>query len=208
MGVPLGVNSHSSGNRISRPPNRRLAFGGALQPPTVSSVTNNMEGSMKIEASLLQRLIWGWRWLWAYDREAMYLSFREYVGQRTWRYQTAKSNGGVLTEERDSVTARRARCNHRKGGMISFTDKAKLQHGLDNGGASQYSVIKHQLSNGDWWIRCTRCGMTWTKGMPGYKEAIHFETRNVYSSSVQVRFNNPEDEATFRNLTAASGQCH
>jgi hypothetical protein len=208
MGVPLGVNSHSSGNRISRPPNRRLAFGGALQPPTVSSVTNNMEEIMKIEASLWQKLVWGWRWFTAVDSGTLLDTFRQYLYHSRRRFEIAKTNGICLTMEKISVADRRRRCNHLKGGTISFTDKTQLARGLDEGDDRQHSVIKHQLSNRDWWIRCTRCGMTWTKGTLGYETAIGFTTRNVCSSSVQVQFNQTKDFDRFRELTAASGQCH
>src|SRR5258708_5614546 len=49
-------------------------------------------------------------------------------------------------------------CTHRKGGMASSRDVRVLSTG---GNSNQYAVIKHQMINGDIWVRCLRCGRTW-----------------------------------------------
>jgi hypothetical protein len=105
-------------------------------------------------------------------------------------------------------------CTHRKGGMASARDVRVLSTG---GNSNQYAVIKHQMINGDIWVRCLRCGRTWAppveknyffdaKGravapvdgqfdkvrfqaaIEDYKRATMFETNNSMSTSVQCRF--------------------
>ena len=105
-------------------------------------------------------------------------------------------------------------CTHRKGGMASARDL----HVLSTGGDHHYfAVIKHQMINGDIWVRCLRCGRTWAppveknyvfdaKGrsvapadgqfdkvryeaaIEAYKQATMFPTNNSMSTSVQCRF--------------------
>ncbi len=105
-------------------------------------------------------------------------------------------------------------CSHRKGGQVSPRDQKALSLGGD---AAQHSVIKHQMINGDIWVRCLRCGMTWNppvqsnfyfnskgvavapvdgifsqvkfeKAVEEYKRATMFPTNNSMSQSVQCRF--------------------
>ena len=49
-------------------------------------------------------------------------------------------------------------CTHKKGGLVSPRDQRVLSTG---GNAAQYAVLKHQMINGDIWVRCLRCGKTW-----------------------------------------------
>jgi len=105
-------------------------------------------------------------------------------------------------------------CSHKKGGMASPRDLRVLSTG---GNAAQYAVMKHQMINGDIWVRCLRCGGTWRppvesnfffdkqkknvapadgtfdqvkfdKAVEEYRRATMFETNNSMSSSVQCRF--------------------
>jgi hypothetical protein len=105
-------------------------------------------------------------------------------------------------------------CTHKKGGLVSPRDQRVLSTG---GNAAQYAVMKHQMINGDIWVRCLRCGKTWAppveknfffdaKGkrvapvdgkfdvskynhaVEDYKRATMFETNNSMSTSVQCRF--------------------
>jgi hypothetical protein len=98
--------------------------------------------------------------------------------------------------------------------MASARDVRVLSTG---GNSNQYAVIKHQMINGDIWVRCLRCGRTWAppveknyffdaKGrsvasvdgqfdkvrfqaaIEDYKRATMFETNNSMSTSVQCRF--------------------
>jgi hypothetical protein len=105
-------------------------------------------------------------------------------------------------------------CSHRKGGMASARDIRCMTRGGNDAG--QYSVIKHQMINGDIWVRCQRCSRTWTppveknfyfrngknvapvdgtfdadlfkRAQRDYEEAVNFPTRNTMSGSVQCRF--------------------
>lgn len=104
-------------------------------------------------------------------------------------------------------------CTHKKGGTASGRDMRVLKTG---GNSNQYAVLKHQMINGDIWVRCLRCSKTWTppvkenfyfsKGKvvaPAdgvfdavkfeqaeleYMRACNFETNNSMSGSVQCRF--------------------
>lgn len=119
-------------------------------------------------------------------------------------------------------------CTHKKGGMVSPRDQRVLTTG---GNAAQYAVIKHQMINGDIWVRCLRCGKTWCppveknfffnekgkkvapvdgtfdkarfeKAVEEYKRATMFETNNSMSTSVQCRFSQ-FDLASGRMVDAA-----
>jgi hypothetical protein len=122
---------------------------------------------------------------------------------------------GLAMAQQDATDQYRfMHCTHRKGGMASHRDVRVLSQG---GNAPQYAVIKHQMINGDIWVRCLRCGRTWAppveknfyfdaKGrsvamqdgefdkarfnaaVEEYKRATMFETNNSMSSSVQCRF--------------------
>lgn len=105
-------------------------------------------------------------------------------------------------------------CTHKKGGLVSPRDQRVLTTG---GNAAQFAVMKHQMINGDIWVRCLRCGKTWNppveknffydakgrlvapvdgifdkfrfeKAVEDYKRATMFETNNSMSTSVQCRF--------------------
>jgi hypothetical protein len=105
-------------------------------------------------------------------------------------------------------------CTHRKGGKISARDNRVLHTG---GNGEQFAVIKHQMINGDIWVRCLRCGKTWSppveknfffdakgrnvapqdgtfnqtkfnKSVEQYEAAVMYPTGNSMSTSVQCRF--------------------
>jgi len=105
-------------------------------------------------------------------------------------------------------------CTHKKGGMASARSLGVLSFG---GNSQYYAVIKHQMINGDIWVRCLRCGRTWAppveknyffnakghsvapvdgrfdkvrfeKAIEDYRRATMFETNNSMSTSVQCRF--------------------
>ncbi len=104
-------------------------------------------------------------------------------------------------------------CTHKKGGNVSPRDMRVLTTG---GASVQYAIMKHQMINGDIWVRCLRCGKTWAppveknffydgkrqvapqdgefdkvrfdKAREEYLRATMFETNNSMSGSVQCRF--------------------
>jgi hypothetical protein len=130
-----------------------------------------------------------------------------------------KSQGRTFAQDDATDRYKWSVCTHRKGGVVSARDMRALTTG---GSEDQYAVIKHQMINGDIWVRCMRCGKTWsppvesnfyfrdgkmvapvdgvfdkdafTQAQKDYMVACQFPTRNSMSGSVQCRFlkYNPE----------------
>ena len=129
--------------------------------------------------------------------------------------------GRTFAQQDATDTYRYSICTHKKGGIVTPRDMRVLTTGGNN---IQYAIMKHQMINGDIWIRCLRCGRTWAplvernfffneKGVavaPGdgkfdavkfeqakaeYKHATMFETNNSMSGSVQCRFHIKEKQA-------------
>lgn len=142
-------------------------------------------------------------------RDLFYNLYLRYAGQfRTLeQIATAKMHGNILAGMDRAVIKSQLKCNHRKGGVIvrkvnETTSPEKIAECLNNGTGSQYSVMKHQMMNGDWRVRCTRCGKTWTapireeyrnerefwKAIEEYEEAVGFPTNNASSTSLQFRW--------------------
>jgi hypothetical protein len=130
------------------------------------------------------------------------------------RKNDREAQGRTFQQQAATDQAKWKVCTHKKGGIVSQRDMRALSTG-GNGG--QYAVIKHQMINGDIWVRCLRCAKTWTppvkskfyfdktgKQVPthlgefdaakyaesvrDYQKAIAFETNNTMSGSVQVKF--------------------
>jgi hypothetical protein len=105
-------------------------------------------------------------------------------------------------------------CTHKKGGIVTPRDMRVLTTGGNN---VQYAIMKHQMINGDIWVRCLRCCKTWAppveknfffnakgkqvapqdgqfdkakfeRAREEYIRATMFETNNSMSGSVQCRF--------------------
>jgi hypothetical protein len=139
-----------------------------------------------------------------------------------------EQQGRSIAQQDQTDKYRFSICTHRKGGMASARDVRVLSTG---GNSNQYAVIKHQMINGDIWVRCLRCGKTWAppveknfffdeKGrsvapadgtfdkvrfmaeVETYKRATQFETNNTMSTSVQCRFFT-RDADTGREFDAA-----
>lgn len=131
-----------------------------------------------------------------------------------------EQQGRTMAQQDATDNYRFSVCTHKKGGTASPRDTRVLSTG---GNASQYAVMKHQMINGDIWVRCLRCGKTWAppvqknfyfnaKGVKvapqdgtfnrakfeaaveDYKRAIMFETNNSMSTSVQCRFTRYDPE--------------
>jgi hypothetical protein len=125
-----------------------------------------------------------------------------------------EQQGKVFTAQRREDDAKQSACTHKKGGVVSQRNLQVLSTG---GNSPQYAVIKHQMINGDIWIRCLRCGKTWlppvkdnyyfnakgkqvapvdgefsvekfTAAEKAYREAVGFETNNTTSGSVICKF--------------------
>lgn len=127
--------------------------------------------------------------------------------------QNRESQGRTFAQDEATDAYRWSVCTHRKGGIVSARDMRALTTG---GSEDQYAVIKHQMINGDIWVRCNRCGRTWAPPVESnfyfrggkavapvdgifsverfkaaqedYQRAVQFPTRNTMSGSVQCRF--------------------
>ena len=159
---------------------------------------------MKIREAL-QNLYWGLESYFVYDCSRWY-----YILRAKWRAvhprmltvlerQQCVEKGNVIDQMDRTIATSQMKCNHRKGGVIS---SVKIAECLQNGTSPQFSVMKHQMMNGDWRVRCTRCGKTWTapireeyrkerefwKAIEEYETAVGFPTDNVSSTSLQFRW--------------------
>lgn len=133
-------------------------------------------------------------------QKAQLEDMRERLDERALKRVVSRSrsvtNGQTLLALARNDKATQGRCNHRKGG-----------NGLPGyvggqGDDTQYSVLKHKVSNSDLWIRCMRCGKTWKPVLPKnfatpeeyqiafaeYQAAVNFPTKNITSSSVVFQF--------------------
>lgn len=142
--------------------------------------------------------------------------------------QDREAQGRTFAQQKATDDARQRACTHKKGGVVQPRDMRVLSTG---GNGQQFAVIKHQMMNGDIWIRCLRCGKTWkppvkenfyfseagkqvpahmgvfnrekfVKAVEDYQKARDFETNNTMSGSVQVRFSR-FDEASGNFVDAA-----
>jgi hypothetical protein len=144
-------------------------------------------------------------------RDLFYNLYLRFAGQFRTAHDLAraKMHGNVIEGYERAIVKAQTKCNHRKGGvLVRNIDKdtgkvtCDVAKCLNTGTASQYSVMKHQMMNGDWRIRCTRCGKTWTApirqeyrndrefwaAIEEYEEAINFPTNNTSSTSLQFRW--------------------
>lgn len=125
-----------------------------------------------------------------------------------------EQQGRTFAQQKATDEYRFRICTHRKGGNVSPRDMRVLTTGGNN---AQRAVMKHQMINGDVWVRCLRCGKTWAppveknfffdakgkqvapvdgkfdavkfeKARAEYLEATMYETNNSTSGSVQCRF--------------------
>ena len=70
----------------------------------------------------------------------------------------SRNNGDTIRmqmkhESRSLIKQRQ--CNHKKGG------DGQMAYVNGQGNSPQYAVLKHRVNNGDFWIRCMRCGKCW-----------------------------------------------
>ena len=116
--------------------------------------------------------------------------------KREDKRQKSLTNGQTLKTLAENTRQAQSRCNHHKGGdgaegVIS-----------GRGNSSQFAVLKHKFANGDFWVRCLRCGKTWkppvksehktdisyNAAMVEYKVALEFPTQNKPSAGVVFGF--------------------
>jgi len=139
------------------------------------------------------------------------------IADRQLAEMQAKNNresaGRTFAQDDATDKYRWSVCTHRKGGVVSARDMRALTTG---GNEDQYAVIKHQMINGDIWVRCLRCSKTWAPQVQSnfyfrdgksvaprdgvfdkekfaaaqaeYERAVAFPTRNTMSGSVICQF--------------------
>jgi hypothetical protein len=131
-----------------------------------------------------------------------------------------EQSGRVFAAQKRDDDAKQSICTHKKGGVVSQRNLQVLSTG---GNSPQYAVIKHQMLNGDFWVRCLRCGKTWLPPVKdnfyfsgkkqvapvdgvfssekfeaaslAYRQAVAFETNNSPSGSVICKFSKWDEKS-------------
>jgi len=132
-----------------------------------------------------------------------------------------EQQGKVFAAQKREDDAKQSACTHKKGGVVSQRNLQVLSTG---GNSPQFAVIKHQMINGDLWVRCLRCGKTWLppvkdnfyfnakgklvapvdgvfsqekfeKAASEYRTAVAFETNNTSSGSVICKFSKWDEKS-------------
>jgi len=129
------------------------------------------------------------------EKEASLIDLKERLDERMLKRRTREAtfrgHGANLKQDLQNLRDKQKRCNHRKGG-----DGAKGVLG-GQGDDIQYAIARHQMGNGDIWVRCLRCGKTWKPpvksayltdeaynvAMEQYEAALQFQTRNHTSGT-------------------------
>jgi hypothetical protein len=114
--------------------------------------------------------------------------------QRNAKLEEVRSKQRAIMQFLAQREAQQNACNHRKGGI-----------GVDSvmrgqGTSAMYSIIKHKLPDGRYFILCTRCLKEWhsphplvasvtgEKETPGYREMLNAPTDNSPSGSSTFLF--------------------
>lgn len=159
------------------------------------------------------------------ERELNIQDVRARIGDRETKalqkQMDREAQGRTFAQQRATDEQRWKVCTHKKGGVVSARNMQVLSTG---GNSVQYAVIKHQMINGDMWVRCLRCGRTWLPPVKEnfyfnergksvapkdgtfdaakfetvlneYRMAVNFETNNSPSGSVQCRFTKWDDKS-------------
>jgi len=99
---------------------------------------------------------------------------RSTIADRETRQRQAQmdreAQGRTFAQSAAADKFKQGMCTHKKGGIVSARNLQALSTG---GNGNQYSVIKHQMINGDLWVRCQRCAKTWA---PPLKVNFFFRT--------------------------------
>lgn len=85
--------------------------------------------------------------------------------------QDREAQGKTFASQAQTDAIRQKSCTHKKGGVVSARNMSALSTG---GNGQQFAVIKHQMINGDIWVRCLRCAKTW---VPPQKEKFFFDAK-------------------------------
>lgn len=134
------------------------------------------------------------------EKEANIQDLTERLAERQMKRedksQKSRTNGDTIAVENRIKAQKQRQCNHRKGG------DGQNAYVNGQGNSPQYAVMKHKVCNGDFWIRCMRCGKCWKPPVEEdykdreafldakveYTTALNFSTLNVASSSYTFGF--------------------
>ncbi len=134
------------------------------------------------------------------EKEANIQDLTERLAERQMkredRSQKSRTNGDTIRIENEIKANKQRQCNHRKGG------DGQNAYVNGQGNSPQYAVMKHKVCNGDFWIRCMRCGKCWKPPIEEdyarredyldakveYTTALNFSTLNVASTSYTFQF--------------------
>jgi hypothetical protein len=97
--------------------------------------------------------------------------------------------GKVFAAQKREEDAKQGACTHKKGGVVSQRNLQVLSTG---GNSTQYAVLKHQMINGDFWVRCLRCGKTW---LPPVKDNYYFDAKGKVVAVVDGKFSEEKFDA-------------
>jgi len=129
------------------------------------------------------------------EKEASLVDLKERLDERMLKRRTREAtfrgHGANLKQDAANLADKQKRCTHRKGG-----DGAAGVLG-GQGDDTQYCIARHQMANGDIWVRCLRCGKTWKSPVKSayltdeaykaayeiYETALQFHTRNHTSGT-------------------------
>jgi len=143
------------------------------------------------------------------------------VTKQKQKVMDREQQGKVFAAQKREDEAKQSACTHKKGGVVSQRNLQVLSTG---GNSPQFAVIKHQMINGDLWVRCLRCGKTWLppvkdnfyfnakgkqvapvdgvfsvekfeKAAADYRTAVAFETNNTSSGSVICKFSKWDEKS-------------
>lgn len=132
-----------------------------------------------------------------YDIELKKEEFAKLKGAKAQALEMTRQKNTSLRNFIAQREAQQAKCNHRKGGI----GPEALING--QGSSAMYSIAKHRLPMGDFFVICTRCGKEWMPPMPfnveggelrpkaatpGWNEAVTWPTDNTPSVSSTFLF--------------------
>jgi len=106
--------------------------------------------------------------------------------------------GRTFEQQRQTDNYRFSICTHRKGGMVTPRDLRVLSTG---GNREQFALIKHQMINGDIWVRCQRCGKTWA---PPVEKNFFFDERGRVVAPQDGVFSQVKFDEAYKDYVAAT----
>lgn len=139
-----------------------------------------------------------------YDLALKKEDFEKLQAHRRQQIEVSQQKMMALRNFMADRARRQTQCNHRKGGV---GPEALI---LGQGSSAMYSIIKHKLPSGNYFVICSRCGKEWhpyekynveggqivpKPATPGWEQAINWPTDNTASVSSTFTFEKTEAPA-------------